>query len=295
MKTIEYLTGPGAALWWPGVSAAAAIGLLGALLSIPVVLKRMAFIGQGVSHAAFGGAGVALVLGLAGAGAAMSLGYMGVVGAFCVATAIGVAWASSSRAPGDEDTVIGVFLVASMALGSLLTAWHRAHAPPGVQGPGAESLLFGSIVDVSAADAVIAWVVLIVTFCVLVGLRRGMVFWLFDEPAAEAFGVRTTLMRYTLLALLGVATVTAMKLAGAVLATALLVLPGASALRLSRRLGVVIPLACAAGLLGVLGGLVLSFELDWPSGSAVVAVLVVIFAASSVWARLGAGGRRATP
>lgn len=303
MKTLDYLSGDMGSLLWPAVIAAVAVSLLGALLSVPVVLKRLAFIGQGVSHAAFGGAGVALVLGFVGGTAAMSLAYLGVVGMFCVLTAIGVAWASdrsmTSRVGGAtgqatksandsataEDTLIGVFLVASMALGALLTHWQRDRAP-GSAVPSAEQILFGSILDVGWVDAAVAWGVLLVTLIVLALKRRAMVFWLFDEPAAEAFGVPTRALRYTLLALLGVATVTAMKLAGAVLATAVLIIPGAVALRLSHRLGRVMVLACIAGLLGVVGGLALSFEMDLPPGACVVMVLAVEFVLASWWGRV---------
>lgn len=300
MRTLEYLTGEMAALMWPVVVAGVGVSLLGAMLSVPVVLKRLAFIGQGVSHAAFGGAGVALVLGLTGGTAAVSLAYLGVVGMFCVLTALGVAWAASrpeggpsggagdARGQGEqatgEDTLIGVFLVASMALGALLTHWHRqrldASGGPRATGPSAEQILFGSILDVGWADAAIAWGVLGVTAITLTHTRRAMVFWLFDEPAASAFGVPVRPLRYLLLALLGVATVTAMKLAGAVLATALLVVPGAVALRLTRRLHVALALACVSGLVGMLGGLVLSFELDWPPGACVVTVLAGQFLAA---------------
>lgn len=314
MKTWDYLKGDMGDLLWPTIIAAVAIALLGAILSVPVVLKRLAFIGQGVSHAAFGGAGVALVLGLGGisASAATSLGYLAVVGAFCVTTAVAIAWASdnstSSRGVGaaaqtttptvgrsptsksgdaatGEDTLIGVFLVASMALGSLLTTW-QSRRFPGSQIRSAEQILFGSILDVGTTDAVIAWTVLALTIAVLLHVRRPMVFWLFDEPAAEAFGVRTRALRYLLLALLGIATVTAMKLAGAVLATAVLIIPGAVALKISEKLSAVVVLACIVGLLGMVGGLVLSFEMDWPPGACVVTVLAGQYLYATVWARL---------
>lgn len=293
MKTIDFLTGPMAALMWPVVVSGVAVALLGAVLSVPVVLKRLAFIGQGVSHAAFGGAGIALVLGLTGATAALSLANLAVVGTFCVLTALGVAWASGrptvagqpasdSRSSSDraaaEDTHIGVFLVASMALGALLTHWHRHRAPTGATAPSAEQILFGSILDVSWIDAAVAWGVLAATLALLVQTRRAMTFWLFDEPAAQAFGVPVKPLRYLLLALLGVATVTAMKLAGAVLATALLVIPGAVALRLTRRLHNAMLLAAVCALIGMLAGLVLSFEFDWPPGACVVLVLAAQFA-----------------
>jgi zinc transport system permease protein len=62
----------------------------------------------------------------------------------------------------------------------------------------------------------------------------------------------------------------------------MLVLPGAVALRLSRRWITVLALAAIAALLGVLGGLVVSIELNWPPGAAIVGVLCAVFAAASM-------------
>ena len=281
MKTIEYLSGPMSGQMWAVVVSAVAIALLGGLLSVPVVLKRLAFIGQGISHAAFGGVGVALVLGLGAATAASTLGFMGVVAAFCIATAIAIALMAKRDGGGaHEDTLIGVFLVGSMALGSLLTTWHSRHGGSGVRS--VESLLFGSILDTEWLDAGVAWGTLGVTVLALAIIRRPLLFWMFDDEAAKCFGVRTEAVRMTLMVLLGCATVVAMKLAGAVLATALLVLPGAAAAKMSQRFWPVVGLACVLGLVGVLGGLVASFELNGPPGACVVMALVGIFVLSGL-------------
>lgn len=290
MKTIEYLTGPNAALFAPAVWAGIAIALLGGLLSVPVVLRRMAFIGQGVSHAAFGGVGLATVLGLmggpGGAGAGGGGAALLLIGVFCVGAALGIAW-MSEHTGAREDTIIGVFLVGSMALGALLLHLHQRLNKSGAgAAPPVDELLFGSILAVRPVDAVLAWIVAGAIVGILAWNRRELLFWAFDEPAAEAFGVNAGRMRLLLLTVLGVSIVISMKLAGVVLATALLVLPAAAALRLSRRWGVVMGLATVLGLLGVVGGMVLSFEADLPPGPAIVASMIVLFALAEVWARL---------
>ena len=67
MNTWKYLTDPVyAGMFWPAIVTGLAVAVLCSLLSVLVVIKRMAFIGQGISHAAFGGIGVAAVLGLVG-------------------------------------------------------------------------------------------------------------------------------------------------------------------------------------------------------------------------------------
>lgn len=286
VRTIDYLFGPDAGLFWPGVAAGLAIALQGALLSVFVVLKRMAFIGQGVSHAAFGGIGLAALLGVS-AGAVTP-----VVAVFCVATALGVAWGAGKRSS-RADELIGLFLVGSMALGAIAATLHlRLHGGSRAL-PSWDAILFGSILSVGPADAGLAWASAGVTAAALFLARRGLVFWSYDEPAAEAFGAKTRAMQALLLVLLALAVVTAMKLAGVVLATALLVAPGASALRLSDRLSGVFAWSIALSTLGVSAGLAASFELDLPPGACVVGALIAIYALSCVVGRaLGRGVRR---
>ncbi len=286
MRTIEYLTEPGlAGIYWPMVLAGFAIALTCATLSVVVVLKRLAFIGQGVSHAAFGGVGVAYVVGVTGVGSlGQELGLLGIVLGFCVVSALTIAhFGREDRA----DSVIAIVLVGAMALGFILfeVAGRSAAAGGRVSPPGVESVLFGSFTGVGWRSAVLAWVVALVVMGVTWALRRRVVFWAFDEPAAEAFGLRTRVLGAVQMVLLALAIVVTMRLAGVILATALLVLPGAIALRLSRRSVVVFVLAQIAAVVGVLGGLVLSFEADLQQGPSVVGVLLGMLVVVAVWAR----------
>ncbi|MFM9994304.1 MAG: metal ABC transporter permease [Phycisphaerales bacterium] len=274
--TIRYLTDPALApIFWPGVIVGLGVGVMCSALSVFVVLKRLSFIGQGISHAAFGGIGLAVALGL-GAGAPQ----LGVVALFCLGSAWAVARLSDRRTT-TADTAIGIVLVASMALGAILLSRAFRGAPRNW-----ESILFGSIVGVGWADARLAWGVAAAIVVALWGARRSLLFWAFDEPAAEAFGVRGSRVRLLLMVLLTLAIVASMKLAGVVLATALLVLPGAAALHLSDRLRAVLALSLSIGVLGVIGGLVLSFESDWPTGPSIVSVLTVLYAAARIGGRM---------
>lgn len=289
MRTLDYLTGPDAGLFLPAVAAGAAIALICGVLGVFVVLRRLAFIGHGVSHAAFGGVGVAAVLGFTAPGATGTLGYLLIVGGFCLAAALAIGLVSA-RTKLSEDTAIGVTLVASIALGALLLHLHARRGGPAA-GATLEASLFGSVLSVAPSDALAAWVIALAIGAMLALARRGLVFWAFDEPAAEAFGVATLRARLILLALLAVAVVAAMKLAGVLLATALLVLPAAAALRLSERLGVVFALSAGIGVLGVLGGLVVSFETDGPPGPCIALVLVALLVLAGVAGGVARGHR----
>ncbi len=279
MKTIEFLRDY-PELFWPPCLAALCLAVLCSSLSVLVVLKRLAFIGQGISHAGFGGIGVAAVFGLAAADLSPAgiLAQFGVVVAFCIASALSVGALSAGRGAGKthEDTAIGIILVASMALGSLLV---REYAPTFQW----ENFLFGYLMNTGKADATVAGVIAASVTATLWIVRRPLTFWAFDEPSATAAGVASGRMRFVLMVLLGLATVAAMRLAGVVLASALLVLPGATALKLSTRLAYVLLWSLITATLGVIAGLIVAFELNWPPGPGIVVSLCLMYAGATAW------------
>lgn len=282
MKTLDYLTGPGATMQ-PAALAAIAVALLCGLLSPLVVLKRMAFIGQGVSHAAFGGVGVAALLGLFSAGAAGAgtpLGAYAVIAAFCVGSALLIG-SLSRRSNVSEDTAIGVLLVATMAMGFLLLQVHRGR--PGAASISVESVLFGDVATTGPTEAALAWSVLGASAIAMWLARRPLLFWAFDEPMAGSLGVRVGRVHALLMVLLAVAIVVTMQLAGVILATAMLVLPGAAAIQFTRRLAPVFVVSTGLSLVGMTAGLVLSFETDWQPGPNIALVYVLMFGAARAW------------
>jgi ABC-type Mn2+/Zn2+ transport system permease subunit len=261
------------------------------VLSPLVVVKRLGFVGQGVSHAAFGGIGIATVLAALGLLAAGGAGEFAVIVVFCIAAALAIAGVSNRRTL-PEDTTIGIVLVGSMALGALLV-----QAGPSIaRARGAsfaprswESILFGSVLNISRAEALVGVGLALAVVGVVWLVRRPMLFYAFDEDSARAFGVPTRWMRAVLMILLALAVVTAMKLAGVVLATALLVLPGAIALRLTTRLRRALAFSVGSGLLALVIGLCGAIELDWQAGPSVVLVLCVFFGAAWGVGRLRRG------
>lgn len=273
LETLEYLRYPFARY---ALVAAALVATGSAALSSLVVLKRLAFVGQGISHAAFGGIGVAALLGLGGlAGEAMIL-------AFCVLSALLIA--RLSRARTREDTAIGVVLVTTMAIGFLLLgvrqnllahAWYRSFIEGSPSPASWDAVLFGSV---HTAGRIGMWMSLLVTAIVLGAVwwrRRALLVYVFDETAAEAAGVSTRRMRVLLMILLALVVVVGMKLVGVVLISALLVLPGATAAYLTRSLGATILWSWIVAMIGVVGGLIASFELNLPSGPCIVVMLTV--------------------
>lgn len=275
-----------------------AIGTVCSLLSVIVVLKRMAFIGEGVSHAGFGGVGTAIFLGLAGLKQDM------VVFAFCLATAISIG-VLTRRKRIDPDSAIGILLVAAMSWGVLMDnlrttfqqhEWYQhlvaAVGEPGSRPPGYEQLLFGSLLNVGEQGVWMAAGLGALVLIVVGALFKEIIFFAFDESSSRVFGVRTGLVYYTILTLLAVTIVISIRLAGFVLVSALLVIPGSCALMLSRRLGPVLAWSWLIGTGCTVAGLLLALQAgNLSPGACIVAVLCLVFGAvfagRSIARRLG--------
>ena len=269
--------------------AGLAVALVCSLLSVFVVLKRMAFIGQGVSHAGYGAAGTAFFLGLLDTDPRHDL----IVFAFCIATALLIGIVSRRRRV-EADTAIGILLVAAMAWGVFLTnlsaafqqagtatywPWYAKHMATAGNRPNFEAVLFGSILNTTAMQMWMTLIISALVVAVIFVCFKGLVFFAFDEPTSHVYGVRTSVVHHLLLTLLAIVVVLTMKLAGVLLVSAMLVIPGATALMLSSRLGVVFAWSCVVGFVGVVGGLMTSLELGFAGpGPCIVGVLCLLFA-----------------
>lgn len=289
MNPIELFKDPETlALYGTAILAAVPVVMFCGLLSTLVVVKRLGFVGQGVSHSAFGGVGIVAVLlplGILPAqGPLAAPAQFLVIALFCTLAAWAMGMLGNKRSL-PVDTAIGVLLVGSMALGAILTQVGRdlaiTRGNPGLT-QSWESILFGSIFGAGPADAWLAWVLCIVMFSLLWWVRRPLLFWAIDEDSALAFGVNVRKMKLVLMTVLACTIVIAMKLTGVILATALLALPGAIALGVCSRLSTSIIIAVVTSLAALLLGVLLSITTDWPTGPSIVAILVAIFICTSI-------------
>jgi zinc transport system permease protein len=283
LQTLEYLQ---YSFVHNALIAAVLVATSSALLSSIVVLKRLAFVGQGISHAAFGGIGVVAILGLGGLSGELT------VFVFCLASAMLIAGMSRGRTR--EDTAIGIVLVSTMALGFLLMGlrqklmqqpWYAQWLGDAPSMASWDTVLFGSVHLAGPMGAWLSFGVAVVVIAALLWCRRPMLAYVFDETAARAAGVSVHAMRGLLMVLLAMVVVVGMKLVGVVLISALLVLPGAIAAQLTRRLLSTVVIAWCTAIIGIVGGLILSFELELLSGPCIVLVLVAQFAVAMLIGR----------
>ena len=257
----------------PSLLAACAIASACAVLSVPVVLRRWAFIGEGIGHSAFGGAGVAWALAVIfpAMDNAWSPYVMAIV--FCVATALAIGSLSRGQRIA-ADTAIGVFLVASLAWGFVAQNLYTEHFH-GRQPAWFSTFLFGQANDLTGPAALAATILCLAVIFIVAMLGKEILAYCFDPTTAYTSGVRTGFIHYLLMVLIALVIVIGMRVAGSVLMTALLVLPGATAMLLSRRLNVVIAIAIMVSLISAGVGLIINAQWHFlPLGPAIVLALV---------------------
>jgi ABC-type Mn2+/Zn2+ transport system permease subunit len=268
---------------------AAAMGLACSVLSVIVVLRRWAFIGEGIAHAGFGGAGTAWILSLLLPSSAFLAGPGGtyaIAVCFCLLIALGIGYVSRHGLV-HGDTAIGIFLVASLAWGFLAQGiymqWRHGQTPPGWS-----DLLLGHMTLLSPAFVASAMVICGLVVLVIVALWKEILCYCFDPAMAEVSGVRVGFIHYLLMLLLALTIVLGMRLMGSLLVVALLVLPGATALLVSQRIGIVLTASIFVGLMAAGAGPVINYHWPFiPEGPAIVLVLVGEFGGVYLGKRLG--------
>ena len=227
-----------------------------------IVVRGLAFYAHGVAAAAFPG----LVL-ADGLGFAASLGAFGV--ALLFALTVG---RLAAREREGHDSLTALVLVAALAIGVVLAS------DVFESGANVETLLFGSLLSVDAADVRLA---VLVAVLALLATRTLGPRWLavgFDPGAARGLGARSSLPDLALLVLIALAAVSTLSAVGALLSTALLVVPAATVRMVTRRmlpwqLGTTV-LAAATGT----AGLWLSFETNAPPGATIAVIAGGLFA-----------------
>src|SRR4051812_45606113 len=222
------------ASFFPGLITACSVAIACAVLSVFVVSRRWAFIGEGIAHSGFGGAGTVWLLALAFPGLLEQswAPYAGVV-VFCLGTAFLIGFFSRGGRV-NSDAAIGIFMVASLAWGFLAqnVYFAQTHRHP----VGWDEFLFGEMSSLSFNFAIAAAFACLAVVVIVVFLGKEILYYCFDPLMAEASGVRAGFIHYLLMLLLALTIIIGARVAGNVLVTALLVLPGATALLLSNRL-----------------------------------------------------------
>jgi zinc transport system permease protein len=195
---------------------------------------------------------------------------------FALLTALGIAYVRD-RTDLSSDTAIGVFFAVAVSLGVL--AFSRI--PPDVHlGFNVMDLLFGSILAVRATELAAIAVAAVVVVGALGAVWGRLAYATFDDELARTDGVRARALEYLLFALAAVVVAVSAVVVGIVLMAAYLVIPAAAARLWSRSLAGTSLRAVAIGVTTTAAGVIGSFFLDAPTGSAIILSQAVVFVAA---------------
>lgn len=270
-------------VYFNALMAGMALAIACALLSVLVVLRRWAFIGEGISHAGFGGVGTAWLASIAIPVLGNESAAYAVAILFCLAMALLIGWVSR-RERVNADAAIGIVLVGSLSWGFVALSMYQAMGAPRGASSGWEFYLLGRVENLSTPAMWAGVCVSLAVIVLLLSLSKEILFYCMDPELSRTSGVRAGFIHYMLMLMLALVIVVGMRLAGYLLVTALLVLPGATALLVSQRLRTVLLVATGVSLVGTIGGLALHASRPFlPSGPAMVLILVGEFGVAYAW------------
>jgi len=240
------------------VFASISCGIIGSY----IVSRRIVFISGGITHASFGGIGLAFLLGFNP--------LLGAV-AFAVVSALGIQF-FTKVAEVREDSSIAIWWSLGMALGIIFV-----FLTPGYT-PNLMSYLFGNILTVTVSELWWMFVLNLVIIAFFVLLFRKILYIAFDEEFARAAGLPVNLFNYLTIILIALTVVLNIRVVGIILILSLLTIPQATANLFTNDFKRLLILSSVFAFVGTISGLFISYFLDIPSGAAIIFTLVVIFA-----------------
>jgi ABC-type Mn2+/Zn2+ transport system permease subunit len=243
------------------LAAALLVGVVAPMVGTWIVLRRLAYLGDAMSHGLLAGVAVAYVVGLSITVGALAAGVV-------MALLVSVLTAHPRLR---EDAVIGVVGTALFGTGVILVSTRR-----GAIGIDLAHFLFGQITVVTTADLILnAVLVVLAGGCVWL-LFRDLLAATFDPGHAALVGVRVGLLRHALLVLLAFAIVVSLQTVGLLMSVAMLVTPAATARLVADRVATMTLVASAVGVASAFVGLTLSYHLATPPGASVALVAVSV-------------------
>jgi ABC-type Mn2+/Zn2+ transport system permease subunit len=244
-----------------GLFAAVLVGALCGFIGVYVVLRRMSYIGHGLSHAIFGGAVLSYMLHInffigAGLWALIAAGLIHLI---------------SHRRLVGADAAIGVVTTSSFAIGVAIVSTYRSFTR------NIEAALFGNILGITQKDL---WIVTAISLAVFLGLwiiRRQLLFSTFDPEVAAAYGISTGWIDFSFIILLAITVLASTQILGVTLVAAAIVIPPVIARYLTKRFQILLIISPVIGALCGAGGMYLSYYLDISSAATIVLISAALF------------------
>ena len=241
------------------------VAVVCAVVGCLVVVRRMAFLGDALSHAMIAGVGAGylfmkLAFGIEAHAPAMLLGSL-----ISAGITVGLISFVSRASRLKEDTVIGIMYCGVFAAGVVLVSVFRNHIHIDIV-----HFIMGDVLGISDTDLWVSAFVAAAVLSVIVLFFRAFQITSFDPIMAAAAGIPVALVDTVLTLCVSLVVVSAVSMVGVILVVGLLITPAATAYLLCDRLDRMMALAAAFGLTSVAGGLALALALDSAGGGAIM-------------------------
>lgn len=233
-------------------------GLLFALVGVFVILRKMSFIGAGLSHAAFGGAGIGLALNI-----------NPLLSATFYTSLISPLIQNIGKLI-SRDAAIGIIFAFSMALGIIGIFYSNSYS-------NAISLLFGSISSISWNEI---WMIIGISLIIIVWFYKNwkiLYYSSFDDEFCRAKGINIDRIEREFLVIIALVIVIGMKIVGALLVSAFMIIPPSAALILNINIRKTIVASFVFSLISISLGLITSIVFDIPTGAIIIIWSTIIF------------------
>lgn len=249
------------------------IAAVSALLGLFLVLRRFSLIGDGLAHTTFGSVAAVILIGISPLD--VTLAALPLV----IISSLAIYKLTSSRKI-NADAAIGILSSLGIAVGVIFASLS------GGFNVDLFSYLFGNILTVNNTELLLSFIVFLVVVAVVVYFYDDLFAVTFDQELAQSMGVKTGRINVILFLLAAVAAVLAMKVAGIMLVSALLILPALAALQLSVGFRTTMIAAVGFACTAVVCGIIFAFLLNLPAGAMIVLFniffLLLVFAAKKL-------------
>ena len=247
--------------------AAIFAGITCGIVGTYVVARRMVFLCGGITHASFGGLGIALYAGVNPIGGALI---------FATLSAMGIEWASD-KGKIREDSAIGIIWSIGMAIGALFMS-----LTPGYTSGDLAGYMFGSIVTVTSQDITALGIFTLLCVIGTILWWRPIMYLAFDRDFTASQGIASRAASYVLTVIVAITIVLAIRIMGIVLLLSLFTIPAVTANIISKSYAKITLLSAVIAVCGAVGGLVASYNWEIPPGTCIIFILTVVLIAAKL-------------
>ncbi len=235
--------------------------IIAGIVGTYIVSRKIVFISGGITHASFGGIGLAYFLGLNPfLGAAV----------FAVLSALGIEW-TTHKANVREDSAIAILWSLGMAIGIIFVFMTPGYTP------NLMSFLFGNILMVTSGDILAMSILSVIVVIGIIVFYRLVLYVAFDAGYLQTMGIRVTIVRYIISIIVALTIVLSIRIAGIILVLSLFTIPQAISSIFTNDFKHMMLLSVLFGFLGISSGLIGSYYYNLPSGAIIIFALVLFW------------------